>query len=134
MPLEKQLPAITPGIRSLWLIVGCTLLFIIVYLSLAPVATQAVATHSDKLGHVLAYAALMSWFASLYAGPSSRFKFALGFVAIGIALEFVQRWTGYRTFDVADMVANAIGVAAGWLCAPPRMPNYLQGLAKLFRV
>lgn len=129
-----QLFATTPVIRSLWLIVGCMLVFIIVYLSLAPVATHAAATYGDKPGHVLAYAILMAWFANLHAEPSSRFRFALGFVAIGIFLEFVQHWTGYRTFDVADMAANAMGVAAGWLCAPPRIPSCLQGVSKLFRV
>ena len=29
---------------------------------------------------------------------------------MGIALEFLQGMTGYRTFDVLDMAANAAGV------------------------
>jgi VanZ family protein len=32
---------------------------------------------------------------------------------MGIALEFAQRWLGYRSFEVADMVANTVGVALG---------------------
>jgi hypothetical protein len=28
------------------------------------------------------------------------------------------------------MVADAIGVAAGWVFAPPRLPNYLHWLEK----
>jgi hypothetical protein len=33
---------------------------------------------------------------------------------LGIALEFVQRGLGYRSFEIADMVADAVGVAAGY--------------------
>jgi hypothetical protein len=54
-------------------------------------------------------------------------------VALGIALEFVQGWTDYRTFEVADMVADALGVAVGWALAPPRLPNFLQLIEKFVR-
>ena len=34
---------------------------------------------------------------------------------MGIALEFIQEMTGYRTFDLLDMLANAAGVlGASW--------------------
>ena len=33
---------------------------------------------------------------------------------MGVALEFIQGWTGYRTYDPFDMLANTIGVALGW--------------------
>ena len=36
---------------------------------------------------------------------------------MGIALEFVQGWLGYRSFEVADMVANTIGVLLGLVIA-----------------
>jgi VanZ family protein len=51
-------------------------------------------------------------------------------VALGIALEYAQRTTGYRSFDIADMVADAAGVAIGWLLAPPRLPNLLSWAEK----
>jgi len=39
---------------------------------------------------------------------------------LGVALEYMQGWTGYRTFDVLDMAADGIGVLLGWLltCTP----------------
>ena len=33
---------------------------------------------------------------------------------MGVAIEFLQGMTGYRTFEVADMIANAIGAALGF--------------------
>ena len=36
---------------------------------------------------------------------------------MGIGIEFLQRMTGYRTFDVYDMAANATGVLLGWAAA-----------------
>jgi hypothetical protein len=32
--------------------------------------------------------------------------------------------------DPVDMVANAVGVALGWLAAPPRTPNVLDRLVR----
>jgi glycopeptide antibiotics resistance protein len=57
---------------------------------------------------------LMYWFAQLYA---KRLFYALGFIAMGVALEFIQGMTPYRTFEYFDMVANAAGVLLGWALA-----------------
>jgi VanZ family protein len=113
-------------LRHYWLAAGWSLVFLIIYLSLTPEPVQLNVEQGDKYGHVLAYAALMSWFANIYQLSLRRLQFALGFVALGIALEFVQGWTGYRSFELADMAADAAGVAAGWVCADPRIPNYLR--------
>jgi VanZ family protein len=36
-------------------------------------------------------------------------------VGLGVGLEFVQGWTGYRSFDVMDMLADSVGVLLGWM-------------------
>jgi len=119
--------------RQLWLGVGCTLVLLVIVLSLAPISVPVPVEEGDKVGHVAAYAALMLWFANLYETLNRRSRLAIGFVALGVALEFVQGWTGYRTFEVADMAADAFGVAVGWALAPPRLPNFLQGIEKFVR-
>jgi glycopeptide antibiotics resistance protein len=53
----------------------------------------------------------MFWFAQLY---ERRLACAVGFIALGIALEFAQGGLGYRSFELYDMLANALGVLAGW--------------------
>jgi VanZ family protein len=83
----------------------------IVWLSLTPAPPDVGIDQGDKLGHFVAYGWLMFWFAQLYA---RRLPWAAGFVALGIALEFLQGALGYRTFDALDMVANTLGVLLGW--------------------
>jgi VanZ family protein len=130
---RNQVPAATLRLRPLWLLLGWMLVFFVIYLSLTPEPVQVPMEEGDKFGHVLAYAALMSWFANLYEVSARRMQFAIGFIALGVALEFIQGWTGYRTFEVADMAGDAVGVAVGWLVAPPRIPNYLHWMGKLFQ-
>jgi len=72
------------------------------------------------------YAALMFWFCQLHAARRARLAYAIAFVALGIGLEFVQRALGYRTFEVWDMVADAVGVGAGWLVATFLKPGILE--------
>ena len=55
----------------------------------------------------------MLWFALLYRSTSARVLYAAGFVAMGVAIEFLQPLTG-RHFEPADMLANTIGVLLGW--------------------
>ncbi len=119
--------------RTWWLGCGWALIALVIYLSLTPHPIELNVEEGDKFGHVLAYTALMSWFSNLYATLPQRARLAAGFVAMGVALEFAQRTTGYRSFEIADMAAGAAGVALGWLLAPPRLPNYVAFADRLMR-
>jgi VanZ family protein len=130
---RNQFPEAAIRWRRFWLLLGWLLVLFVIYLSLTPDPVEVPVEQGDKFGHILAYAALMSWFANLYEGLARRIQFAIGFVALGVVLEFVQGWTGYRSFEVADMAADAAGVAVGWFFAPPRIPNYLRGMGDVFR-
>jgi glycopeptide antibiotics resistance protein len=50
---------------------------------------------------------------------------------MGVAIEYLQRMTGYRTFDVADMIANGIGAALGWGLAQTPLGNALDWVERL---
>lgn len=89
----------------------------IVWLSLTPSPPHVDIANGDKLGHFLAYGVLMFWFGFLYRSARARIGYALFWIAIGVALEFAQRATGYRSFELADMAADAFGVLAGALAA-----------------
>ena len=96
---------------------GWLLAAAIVGLSLAPPPPQAGGLLPDKVAHFLAYAALMFWFCVLYRRAGTRAAYGVLWIALGIALEFAQATTGYRSFELADMAANALGVLAGALAA-----------------
>src|SRR3954467_9825381 len=85
----------------------------VVYLSLARLEVD-LSEGKDKWSHLAAYGGQMWWFAQLY---TRRVPLALGFVAMGVGLEILQGFTGYRSYDVNDMLANSAGVLVGWLAA-----------------
>ncbi len=97
---------------------GWLLVAVIIWLSLtpSPPSIDIGIAQIDKLEHFSAYGSLMFWFAQLYLRTPVRAAYAIGFVAMGIALEFIQAHVG-RDFEIADMVADAVGVAIGWAAA-----------------
>jgi len=112
-------------LRALWLAIGWAMVAGIVYGSLMHSPPSLGFEQGDKFEHLGSYGLAMFWFCQLYAGRRARLGYALGFVLLGVALEFVQGWTGYRDFEVADMVADAAGVALGWgaaLVLPRTLP------------
>ena len=86
----------------------------LVFLSLTPKPPDPGFEHGDKFGHLLAYALLMFWFCALYRHRSTRLAYGIGWVLLGVALEFAQAATGYRSYELADMAANSLGVLLGW--------------------
>ena len=114
----------------LWLALGWLLCQLVIYLSLTPAPPDLGVEQGDKIGHLAAYAGLMLWFSLLYYPFRQRLTIAIALVALGIGLEFAQRATGYRSFELADMAADALGVLIGLLFAPPRIPNLLLWLER----
>ena len=111
--------------RTLWLAIGWALVLAIVYLSLTPHPIEIQVEEGDKMGHLLAYGTLMLWFAQLYDTTKARCLLAVGCVALGVGLEFAQIFTDARSFELADMAADAAGAGIGWVLAPPRLFNFL---------
>jgi len=88
---------------------------LVLYLSLMPTPPKALDfAFSDKFEHLFAYSMMMGWFAQLYVVKSRQVFIAIALCLMGITVEFIQGWSGYRFFDVADMAANSLGVLLGW--------------------
>ena len=117
--------------RRLWLTLGWSIVAAIVWLSLIPSPPKLEVALGDKLGHFTAYGMLMFWFCQLYARRATRAAYAAGFVTMGIALEFIQGATGYRSFELLDMGANALGVAIGWGVAVLTGPELMQRIERV---
>jgi VanZ family protein len=83
-------------------------------MSLIPLSMPAV-PNSDKIGHFLAYGLL-----ALCFGLIRQQKLALIWLLaslMGVAIEFAQALTPYRSFDTLDMLANAGGALIGIVIA-----------------
>lgn len=111
--------------RRAWIAAGIAGLLLVVYLSLAPDSVDAGRMGQVKVGHFIAYGWLMLWFSQLHEGWRPRLLAALAFVLLGIALEYGQLVTGYRTFAYADMRDNALGVLTGAVLAFTPLGNTL---------
>ena len=103
--------------RALGIALGWVIVVTIIWLSVTPTPIDIGVKAGDKLGHLAAYGWVMFWFAQIYQSRRTRLTYAAGFIAMGVALEFVQLGLGYRTFEVLDMVADAFGVMGGWALA-----------------
>ena len=68
---------------------------------------------NDKIGHFIAYAMLSAWFSLLVEQRKSLWHILFGLIAYGLFLELLQGLTSYRSGDLADAVANSLGVITG---------------------
>ena len=103
---------------SLWLGIGLLFVTLMIFLSLMPNPPHVPQFRgNDKLGHFTAYVAMTFWFGQIYTRTRVRWTIALAFVVLGISLEYLQLASGYRTFEYADMGANAAGVLCALLLA-----------------
>jgi hypothetical protein len=119
------------ALRKAWRAVGWLGVGLVVFLSLTPAPPQVdLGAYTDKWEHLSAYALVMWWFCQLQLASSGRLLTGMGLIAMGIAIEFAQRATATRMFEVSDMVAGALGVGLGWLLATPRTPNALRWLQR----
>ncbi|WP_353569904.1 VanZ family protein [Candidatus Albibeggiatoa sp. nov. BB20] len=102
--------------KPLWLAIAWSLVLAICILSLIPPIDTVIQTvsHIDKLEHFTAYFIIMFWFSLLYPTKKGRLICLIGFLSMGMGLEFLQSFTSTRHADGMDMIANALGVFIAW--------------------
>ncbi|MEP1215159.1 MAG: VanZ family protein [Marinobacter sp.] len=89
----------------------------ILYLATTSEPYPVPSSDNDKLNHLLAF--LQLTIVTRLAWPGlSRIWIACGLLAFGVTIEVVQAQLPYRTFAVADIVADAAGIAIGLLPCP----------------
>ena len=116
-------------IRRLWLIAGIAILLLLWVLSLIPQIPHFGVRNEDKFFHAIAYGGTMWWWGQYWPSLRRRLLLAIVFTAMGIAIEFVQGWSGWRTFDIRDMVANGSGVLLGWVLVQTPAGSLLSWLS-----
>ncbi len=118
----------TIKLRRFWLLGGIGILLLLWVLSLIPQPPTFGVRNEDKFFHVIAYGGTMWWWGQYWPRLQQRIRLAIGFALMGVAVEFVQGWTGWRTFDTHDMVANGIGVLLGWALVQSPAGLLLSGI------
>jgi len=113
-----------PRYRRIWLLLGWGMVFAVFVLSLIPLEVD-LSEGRDKVAHFVSYGSMAFWFCLLFRGRARQIAIAVAFAAMGVGIEYLQRMTDYRTFDVADMVANGIGAALGFALAQTPLRNAL---------
>lgn len=116
------------AIVRLWRGLGWIGVLLTLGISLMPPPLRDDGNGGDKLVHLAGYAVLMFWWAQLVL--QRRWQLALAVAAFGLAIEGLQGLTPDRQPDLADALANSLGVGLGWLAARS-LPNVPAGLARL---
>lgn len=112
---------VPPGVQPLrykwlWLGAGVGCLVVILLLAITPLSARVPSLGGDKVAHFLAFAFLTVWFLGVFeAGLTARVLVALA--GYGLLIEFVQSFTPYRSADLYDVMADLVGIGAGWLLA-----------------
>jgi VanZ family protein len=106
-------------LRAIWL----TAILVIIVGSLLPSTSapmQALDAFgiNDKVEHGAAYA-FLAFLPAIHERKNFIIAAALGAVALGVALEFAQLYSGWRDFEIGDMVADAAGVSLGLAAGIP---------------
>ena len=117
-----------PLLRTCWRL-ACV---VVITGSLLPAASAPIRMLSklginDKIEHFGAYAVL-----ALLPTVHERWRrlslLLLLMLLLGVALEFGQLYSPGRSFEIGDMVADATGLLAGFLCGLP-LRNFAMGTA-----
>jgi VanZ family protein len=73
---------------------------------------------NDKFEHAVAYAVL-AWIPAVHERRKVVVVAAISAVAMGVGLEYLQLYSGWRDFEVGDIIADAGGVSCGIAAALP---------------
>lgn len=95
------------------MLAGIAIIAVIWVGSLMPVERLPRVGGGDKLHHFAAYAACSFCWCALTSGLRGKLAWIIVFAIMGVAIEFLQGASGFRHFERADMVANALGAFTG---------------------
>jgi len=111
--MSGHFASIREVIRAAWGLAGIA----VIVGSLLPSSSLAIHTLDrlpigDKVEHTAMYA-LLAFLPALYERLRVVVGAAAGALALGVGLEFAQLLSGWRNFEIGDMIADGAGVCLG---------------------
>ncbi len=117
--------------KKTWLFIGVIQILVTFYLCLRQtIASGQEVEHLDKLFHFSTYLLLTFYQVNIH-GPKQKYKIFLFFMLLGSLIEVLQFFTGYRSFDLYDILANSLGSAYAIIFSIAFQINILAWLEKL---
>lgn len=129
-------PIVRPELRfrRLWVTAGIAIAALIALVCLLPGNKLPQVGLSDKIKHAMAFAGLAFWFGSVIV-RRDLVAVALAVVAFGGLIEIAQGLMGLgREAEWGDLVADALGAAAGLLLALTPIGQWPRWLERLLPV
>ena len=111
--LERMLTAVLRPKRP-WQVLLFVLVGVVCYLALTPAPPKNLSLGWDKANHAAAFAALT--LTGCFGFPGSRRAVAgvlIALLAFGGLIEILQAYVPGRDSDVADLLADAVGILCG---------------------
>ena len=97
---------------ALW-IVGMLLTVLACLIRLPESPLRVPVPHLDKIEHLIAYFVLSAWAAMLFATRRALLHAGIGLFGLGLAIEAAQSMLPWRSANLADALANLLGVLGG---------------------
>jgi VanZ family protein len=101
-------------VRSTLCGLWCLAWLIVAVLLLAPLRSPMSMSQADLIAHFLVFAGLAFGAVGFSHRGVELTLLTAATIAGGVALEFAQGLVPYRTFDILDMGANALGAMVGY--------------------
>ncbi|WP_372655555.1 VanZ family protein [Halobacteriovorax sp.] len=116
---------------KLWLFIGLSYIAVIFYLCLKRTEPSIPPfQHIDKVIHFSAYFLMMSYFVQITKKESYKNIFIIFFL-IGVLIELLQLMSGYRSFELLDILANTTGLVIGLVTFGKFFSNIILYIEKL---
>jgi VanZ family protein len=115
-----------------WLGIWCAALAATLFVCLVPLpAMDAPVLRFDKLHHALGHALLAAWAAMLFDRRRALLRACVGLLLFGLAIEGLQALLPWRSAELLDIAANALGVALGAAIAATPLARTLLRIERL---
>jgi len=114
---------------GLWRALGRALVVAMLVIALVPApAVVGAVPFGDKIGHAAGFAVLVLWYGQIYDRMGDRWRCVAGAIAFGALIELLQALVPYRSADVLDLAADALGAVIGFVLLQTSLGGVLNRL------